>query len=903
MRSVRSWFVRLGELVFRHRRDLELAAEMESHVQMHTEAGVQSGLAPDEARRQALIALGGVEQTKESYRDRRGFPALEATIQDTRFGLRMLWKNPGFTAVAVLTLALGIGANTAVFSIVDAVLLEPLPYKDPARLVHVATTFKQGISISNTSPPDYRDWRDRNKVFTAMAAFTDGNLDAALPGEEPERLYGGVVTSNLFPLLGVNPILGRAFLPEEEQWGHDKVVILSYGLWKARFGGDQNVVGRSIHLQGLKYLIVGIMPGALPLVNFPTPVDLWVPLAYEPDDLLNKRANHYLDVIARMKPGVKIAQAQAEMSRITGQLETEFPENKGVSASVRPLRDRIVGGVRSGLLILLGAVSFVLLIACVNVANLMLARATSRGQEFAIRSALGASRRRLLAQSFMESLPLAFLGGVCALLLAAVGLKFLASLIPSNFPKLAPIALNTTVLFFTALISLLTTISFVLVQAIRPSEAAIEQKLREGRRSGNVGPARRGLQSYLVIAEVSLALLLLSGAGLLIKTLVMLGRINPGFSSDHLLTMLVPLSLTEFPYPRQDGAVQFYQELVARVDALPGVRDTALTTTLPLGVGSDMGKWIDIQSHAPPTSLDKVPIVQLQLSSPRYLPSIGVRLVEGRFFTDQDNQHAPSVAIINETFAWQFFPNEDPIGKTIRTLPPVSLLPPDIAVSNQLAPFRTIVGVIGDMRDGPWISHAILPTVYLPHFQYVNEAGVQNMILVVRTTGDPLALSASVRDLIRSLRPNQPVAEVATMEQHLGNSLSPERFSMLLFSIFAGLALVLSAVGIYGVMAYTVLQRTHEIGVRMALGAERGQILRLIVRQGANLGVVGIAIGLAAALGLTRLMRNLLYDVSPTDPLTFAGVAILLMAVALVACYIPARRATRVDPMVALRHE
>jgi putative ABC transport system permease protein len=502
----------------------------------------------------------------------------------------------------------------------------------------------------------------------------------------------------------------------------------------------------------------------------------------------------------------------------------------------------------------------------------------------------------------MESIPIAILGGATGILLATGGLRLLGTLIPYDLPRLGPISVNTNVLAFTATIPMLTTVFFILVPAIRSAKTTIRQDLEEGSRV-DAGPGPRRLQGALVIAEVSLALLLLTGAALLIRTLVSIQRVDTGFSPDHLLTMLIPLSPTEFPYPHQDGAVQMYQELVTRLDALPGVKDAALTTTLPLGVGSDMDKWIDIVGHAPPASLDKVPLVQFQLSSPRFLPTIGARLRQGRFFTDQDNQTASAVAIINETFARQFFPNENPIGKSIRTLPPVNLLPPDIASSNQQAPFRTVVGVIGDMKDGLWIDHSVLPTVYAPYFQYLNEAGLRVMIMVVRTSGDPNALSADIRSQIRSLRPNQSIADVATMEEHLQRSLSPERFTMLLFSIFAGLALLLSAIGIYGVMAYSVVQRTCEIGVRVALGAERAAILGLVVTQGAKLALIGVAIGLFAALGLTRLLRGLLYGVSATDPVTFAGVAMLLMTVALIACYIPARRAMRVDPAVALRHE
>jgi putative ABC transport system permease protein len=599
------------------------------------------------------------ECTKESYRDRRGLPMLEAVLQDVRFGLRMLRKNPGFTAVAVLTLALGIGATTAIFTVVDAELLEPLPYKNPARLVHVATAFKQGPQDASASAPDYRDWRGRNHVFSDMAAFTDDDFDLALPGEEPARLYGVMATPSLFAVLGVNPILGRAFLPEEEQWGHDKVVILSYGLWQTRFGGNKNIVGQVVHLHDQEYLIVGVMPrGMMPPANAPVTVDLWTPLAYAPGDTWNVRANHYLEVVARLKPGVSVAQAQADMSSVAKQLEAEYPENKGVDVRTISVRERLVGNVRRSLLVLFGAVSFVLLIACVNVANLMLARANYRSHEFAIRSALGATQGRLLGQSFTENLPISFLGGAVGILFAAGSLRLLGSWIPYDLPRLGPIALNINVLVFTAAISLLTTSSFVLTPALRSSEINMQQNLQEGSR-GNVGPARRSLQGFLVISEVGLALLLLTGAALLIETLLKLQSVDMGFSPDHLLTMRMPLSATEFPSGREEEAIQFYQNLISRVSTLPGVKDAAFTTTLPLGVGIDLGKWIDIRGHTPPASLDKVPFVQFQLSSPRYLPAIRARLREGRYFTEQDNQNASAVAINQRDFRTPVFPERE----------------------------------------------------------------------------------------------------------------------------------------------------------------------------------------------------------------------------------------------------
>jgi putative ABC transport system permease protein len=828
---------------------------------------------------------------------------LEELWQDLRYGARMLRNAPGFTAIAVLTLALGIGANTAIFSVVDAVLIESVPYKQPTQLVFVwSTMISQGVPISGASAPDFRAWRDRNRVFTDMAAFDSDTFDLAVPGEEPSRLHGEDITPTLFSILGVNPILGRNFLPEEEQWGHHRVALLSYGLWQSRFGGRKDVLSRTIHLDGQDYSIVGVMPQGMPFFDDLPPKDLWVPLAFQPGDDMNTRGNHYLNVVARLKDGATASQAQAEMSGIAGQLEKEFPENKGLGAKVVSLHEQLVGDVRPALLILLGAVAFVLLIACVNVANLMLTRATAREQEFAVRSALGASRKRLLGQLLMESVPIGIFGGAGGVLIAVWGMSLLQSLIPKELPRFNPIGINGRVLIFTATVSLLTAVLFAIAPALHASNANIQDALREGGRSGNDGRGRRRLRSLLVVSEMALALLLLVGAGLLIKTFGALRHTDPGFSVDHVLTMSMPLSPADFPEGHHDQALQFTQELSTRLNALPGVKGSGIATTLPLGFGNGWGKFVDVQGHTPPASLDKVPVVRFQLSTPGYMPAIGARLHEGRYFANQDSQDAPGVAIVNESFVRQFFPNEDPVGKSIRMQPPVDLMPAEFRGPERLARLRTIVGVIADMKDTA-VNQPALPTVFAPYAQYKNEGWSSAMVLTVRTTGEPLALAGAVRDRIHSLYPDQPVSDIASMEQLMARSLSQARFSMLLLSIFAGLALLLSAVGIYGVMAYAVTQRKHEIGIRMALGAQQQDVLGMVVGQGAKLAVTGVAIGVIAALFLTRAMVSLLYGVSAYDPWTFTGVAALLVVVALVACYLPARRAARVDPMIALRHE
>jgi putative ABC transport system permease protein len=823
--------------------------------------------------------------------------------QDLRYGARTLAKNFGFTFVAVLTLALGIGANTAIFSVVHSVLLQPLPYKDPGKLVYIWTTMiAQGVPISGTAPPDFREWRDRTHAFSGMAAYHYSDLSLALPGKEPLRVQGAAISSNMFSLLGVNPILGRVFLPEEEQWGRHRSVVLSYSFWQTRLVGDRNVIGRSIHSATEDLTIVGVMPKGMPFFDDLPSVDLWVPLAYAPKDGMNTRGNHYLNVVARLKPDVTLKEAGMEMSALAGQLEQQFPENKGLGTKLVPVHEQLVGDVRSALLILLGAVAFVLLIACANIANLMLARATTREQEFAVRSAMGAGRARLLTQLLIESLPIAILGGAAGVLLASWGIHALENLIPNDLPRFNPIAISTGVLLFSAAISLLTTLLFSLAPALFASKAPLQDVLREGNRGGQGSRSSRRLRGLLVVSEMALALLLLVGAGLLIRTFGALRHANPGFSPDHVLTMRIPLSPdTDFPNGHEEAAIQFYRELTQRVDALPGVRQSGITTTLPLGFGMGWGKALDIQGHTLPTSLDSVPVVRFQLSTPGYLAAVGAQLRDGRFFTWQDNGNAPGVALINETLAHEFFPNENPVGQTIRMRPPLQLLPPEFRKPEYEPARRMIIGVIADMKEREF-NQPVHATVYAPYSQYKNE-GWGDTILAARTTGDPLASTKMISDQVHALLPNQPVSGVASMEQLLAKSMSRTRFSMLLLSIFAALALVLSAVGIYGVMAYSVAQRTREIGIRLALGAARKNVLAMVLFGGGRLAAYGMVLGLAGALGLNFLLRNQLYGVSPADPFTYVAVALLLGAVALLASYIPARRATRVDPLVALRYE
>ena len=826
-------------------------------------------------------------------------------LNDLRYGLRMLAKNPGFAAVAVITLGLGIGANTAIFSVVDAVLLKPLPYADPDRLVMVwSTSASVGGPGFGTAPPDFREWQRQNSIFERMGAYWLNDINLSVPGQAPERLQGALISSNIFPLLGVKPVLGRGVLVSEEEFGRNRVALLSYGIWQRKLGGDPAIIGRTLILGGNSFTVVGVMPKGMPFFNNVPAVDLYVPLSFPPGDEMNTRSNHFLPVVARLKPGVSVAQGQAEMTTIARRLAQQYPENVGLGAKVVLLREQIVGDFRPALLVLFGAVAFVLLVACANVANLMLARAAAREKEFAVRIALGAGRGRLTRQLLAESLPLALAGGAVGVLLAQWGIESLVSLIPSNLPRFNTIAIDGRVLAFTAGASLLTALIFGLTPALQAAKADVYEALKEGGRVASEVAGRTHLRGLLVVSELALALMLLAGAGLMLRSFARLEQVDPGFSPRNVLTVQLPLS--DKKYPKSAQARAFLEQLEDRVKALPGVEAAGVSTELPLGFGNGWGKYFNVIGHPEPTSLDKVPNVMFELDSPDYFSTIGVRLLAGRFFTLQDSEHSPQVAIINEALKKRFFPNEDAVGKTIRMLPPLSLLlrlmQPSERDLSRLAPERVILGVIGDVKNTN-MNQPTEPTVYVPYFQAENEGWFNTMYLAVRAKSRPLELAAAVRAQVQAIDPDQPIAEVATLNDLIGRSESQSRFTTLLLALFAAVGLVLAVVGVYGVMAYSVAQRTHEIGVRMALGAGRRDVLRMVVGRGLGLGLAGVVTGLAGALALTRFLSSQLYGVRPTDPATFAGVSLILMVVAMLASYIPALRATKVDPMVALRYE
>jgi putative ABC transport system permease protein len=811
--------------------------------------------------------------------------------QDLRYGLRMLARSPGLTVTAALALALGIGANTAIFSVVDAVLLRPLPYDDPDRLVMVWNRYpKMNLQRAAVSGPDFVERRDENHVFEQVAAFIDGNLNLTSAGE-PERLRAVRASASLFPLLGVRPALGRTFLTEEDRPGSSQVAVVSHGLWTRRFGSDPRLVGRPLTLNGTPHTVVGILSAG---DSFPDPsVDVWVPIALTAEQVdPSRRGNEYIGMIARLKSGVTLEQAQADMDLITRralsqapQVAKDFFESNGWGAFLSPLREEVVGGARPALLALLGAVGCVLLIACANVSNLLLARATSRKREIAIRTALGAGRTRLVRQLLTESLLLAVLGGGLGLLLAVWGVDLLAALRPENLPRVEEIGLDLRVLTFTGLLSLAAGIVFGLAPALHASRPDLNESLKEGGRASSAGPGHSRLRGLLVVSQIALALVLLVGAGLMIRSFWLLQRVDPGFRPEGLLTMNISLSTSKYPKPEQ--RVAFFQQLRQRLAALPGVEAVAATSLLPLAGGTSTASFFAEGQRPGPG--ESSPLANVRLATPDYFRTMGIPLKRGREFTDQDTR-APNVVVVDEGMVRRFWRGQDPIGRRLTfTETPTE------------ADWMTVVGIAGEVKhsglDGHDYAH-----IYGPH-ALTAFLVPEGMFVVVRTRSDPDGQVAAVRRAVAAMDPEQPIFAVRTMRAYVEDAVAQPRFRTALLALFAAVALVLAAVGIYGVMAYAVTQRTHEIGIRMALGAMQRDVLRMVVGQGLRLALGGVAVGVAGALALTRILSSLLFGVTATDPLTFLTVPLVLLAVSALACYLPARRATRVDPIVALRYE
>jgi putative ABC transport system permease protein len=801
--------------------------------------------------------------------------------QDIRYGARILLKNPAFTLIAVITLGLGIGANTAIFSVVNGVLLSSLPYPHPEQLAMVWCDNRiQGIPDDITSYPNFVDWRDRNKTFQGMAGMDSGSFTLTGTGE-PVQIDAAVVSPNFFQLIGVSPMLGRGFTADEEQPGRDRIVILGHALWQRRFGGNPGVLNTTILLSGEPNVVVGIMPLGF---QFPDSTEIWKPLA--PDEgMRTARGAFWLPVVGRFKPGVTRAQAQADLNVISNQIEQQY-DQVGYGVNVVPVLEQQVGAIRRALLILSVAVLFVLLIACANVANLLLARAAVRQREVAVRAALGAGRWRIVRQLMTESMLLAILGGALGVLLAWWGVRLLVDLNPTNIPRLENIRLDGRVLWFTLGLSLLTGLIFGLAPALQTSQLNLGEMLKEGGRTGVGGAGGRRAQRIrggFIIAEVALTLALLVGAGLLIRSFWQLQQVDPGFRTDHLL--MVRISLSGSNYTEGAQAVTFFDRLQERLAATPGVVSASATTGIMLRkLATSASFTIENRPQDPNEPGLELPFDRVQ---PNYFQTMGMQLLMGRTFTAQDGRDSPRVAIVNETFVKRYFPNDDPVGKRFTFGRP-----------GPNTRWTTIVGVVRDTKrqglDQPVRIESWMPIAQRP-------AG--SMEVVLRTTGDPLALSNAVREAVWSLDRNLPIPTIQTVEHILSQRVAQQRLNMLLLVLFASIALILAAVGIYGVMSYAVTQRTNEIGIRMALGAQARDVLRMVIWRGMALALIGVALGLAAALALTRVMKNLLFDVSTTDPVTFAAIPVLLTGVAFIACWIPARRATKVDPLDALRYE
>jgi putative ABC transport system permease protein len=802
---------------------------------------------------------------------------MESLIKDIRYSIRSLLKHRRFTMIAVITLALGIAANTAIFSVVNSVLLRPLPYPDSDHLMALREFNMPKQPDAQIAPGNFLEWRRQNPVFSALAAYR--NISYNLTGDgDAERLLAGRVSAGLFTVLGVRPVLGRDFLAEEDQPGHEKVVLISYGLWQRRFGSDVNVIGRTLKLSGENFTVVGVLAAGFRLPDA-RERELWTPIAFTGNERELHNA-HYVEAIARLKPGITLEQAQTEMNAIAARLAQQYPEaNSGWNVRVTPLLDFVVGDAKAVLWLLVGAVGFVLLIVCVNVANLLLARAVDRQKEMAIRAALGAARLRVIRQLMTESVLLALVGGVVAWPLAVWGVQALLALAPQDLPRIATVTIDHRAFLFTLGIALLTGLVFGLAPALQLSKIDLNRTLKDGR-EGNRSARQHRLGNVLIISEVALALVLLISGALLLRTFWQLRRVDPGF--DYQNTLAVTIQLSEKKYTNDEKISLFNQQLLQRITTLPGVQSAGTTRILPIIHDLPAGFYLE---GRPREKENQLPQTNYAAVSPDYFKAMGIPLLKGRTFSDRDTTGTPRVAIISQTMAQRYFPNEEAIGKRINVITGPER-------------FREIVGIVGDVKQNG-LNRETRPHTYEPFAQAPN----QFMTLIVRADSDPAALVPAIRSQVFEIDGEQPLQSVRTLEAMVSNSIRQQRFTAIVLSIFAVAALSLAIAGLYGVISYSVAQQTHEIGIRMALGARSRDVLKLVVTQGMKLTILGLAIGVVAAMLLTRLISNLLFGVTATDPLTFALLVAMLLAVALVACYIPARRATKVDPLVALRYE
>jgi predicted permease len=878
MRWLQAWFLRLGASFRKTRRDNDFAAELQNHLQLHIEDNLRAGMNPEEARRNALIKLGGVEQTIENYRDRQGLPVLEVIAQDLRFALRLLKKNPGFTAIAVLTLALGMGATTTIFSVVNSVLLRPLPYQNNQQLLRVEETHPNtpGLGVTYAT---FLDLAREAKSIENVSAYREWVFNVT-GGAEPQQVSGALVSGNFFAALGGTPLLGRTIRPEDDQpGGNNRVVVLSYGLWQSRFGANTKILGRTITINAEPFTVIGVMP---PAFDFPGQSEMWCPLVPGSNLHKNRRA-HLLTVLADSKRNKSMGAINGELAAFAEGVEKLNPgvDDPSLNLTAVSLQKSLVAPVRPALVILLFAVALLLLIACANVANLLLARTAARSKEIAVRLALGASRARLALLLLTESVFMSLLAGALGVLIAEAGLNFIRTQNSENMPRFSEINLDWRVFAFAFGISFLSGILFGLVPALTGAKLNLNAPLKEGSWE-TAGGSRRLSSSTLTILQFGLATILLFGAGLLGSSLLRVLRVNPGFNPDHLLTMQIFLSPAGYTDGDPKAAIVLH-EMVERVRTIPGVRSAGIVNALPI-LGGPSTEFVIEGRPAP--ALGDEPGADIRVTDPDYFSAMQIPLLAGRNFSEHDTANSARVVLINETLARQFWPNANPLGQHITMKdwgPPLT---------------GEIVGVVGDVK-GNGLDAAVGPMLYWPYTQF----GQIFNRMVVRTDGDPLRFVSAVKSRIWSADKDQPVSQIQTMDRILSGSVARRRLYVLLLGVFACVALLLAAAGIYGVVAYSVTQRTREIGIRVALGAERVDVLRLIILKAAKLALAGELIGFFLALGFTRLMSGLLFGIGVADPLTITGVVLLLTSVALAACYIPARRATRVDPMVALRYE
>jgi len=877
MRKMRAWLLRFGGLFRKERRDQEIAAEMESHLQMHIADNLRAGMSAREARREALMKLGGVEQTKEIYRQRRGLPLLETLFQDLRYAGRMLLKNPGFTVVAVMIMALGIGANTAMFSVVNAVLLKPLAFADPDRIVTLGSLWKGQPGHGNVSAPDFHDWHDQSTAFECMAYYDDGDV-AVAAGPVAEYAHVAEVTPEFFHVFQVEPAVGRVFTTGKTKQGSSGAVIISSSYSASHFGGNSNALGHVVRLGGRALDIVGVMPYGF---HFPNKTEMWFSANTIYPETSSRSGHNYL-VVGRLKSGVSLEQAQAQMTTIGTRLEEKYPDsNKGKNVAVTRMRDEMVSNFRLTLYVMLAAVGLVLLTACANLANMLLAKAVARTREIAIRAAVGATRSRIVRQLITESMVMALLAGAVGVLLAIWGARVLVALAPRDVPRLIETGIDGNVLAFAFGVSVVASLLFGLAPALQVLRIDLNKSLKQGMARAAGGSIADRMRGALVVGEIAVSLMLLAGAGLFMKSFLALQSVALGFRPEHVLVAESSVPASDLESARR--GTRFYKDLLPQLRALPGVLDAGATMAPPGNVHSNGGYWID---HLPQEFSVSAPQAVFSVVAPGTFATLGIPLKLGRDFHESDTYDAPFAAVINEALAKSAFPGQDPMGHAI------------YCGLDSMNPMK-IVGIVGDIRQyGP--AREPSPEIYMAYEQHPFPA--THLSVVIRTALEPAALSETVRRKANERSADVPV-KFTTMEASLAENVAAPRFRTLLLGIFAGLAVCLAMAGVYGVMSYVVGQRSNELGLRMALGASPGDVFRLVLRQALILAGMGIAIGLVGAFAVTQLLRSMLFGVKATDPATYAGVIALLGGVALVASYIPARRAARVDPIVALRDE